>query len=62
MQVSEDVDLGSRIHAAGFKSVYLTEGNLATGEVRSLPAHSLSSHDMVHSCSGDRTLERSFTA
>lgn len=32
LQVSEDVELGSRIHFAGFKSVFLAE-NLATGEV-----------------------------
>jgi cellulose synthase/poly-beta-1,6-N-acetylglucosamine synthase-like glycosyltransferase len=32
-EISEDIELGSRIHAAGFKSVFVPE-NLATGEVR----------------------------
>jgi hypothetical protein len=32
-EISEDVVLGSRLHAAGFKGVFIAE-NLATGEVR----------------------------
>lgn len=31
-EISEDVVLGSRLHAAGFKGVFVAE-NLATGEV-----------------------------
>lgn len=31
-EISEDVVLGSRLHAAGFKGVFIAE-NLATGEV-----------------------------
>ena len=34
-QTSEDVLLGSRLHAGGFKGAYLRE-NLATGEVSTL--------------------------
>lgn len=34
-EVSEDIELGSRLHAAGYKSVFIPE-NLATGEVRAL--------------------------
>jgi cellulose synthase/poly-beta-1,6-N-acetylglucosamine synthase-like glycosyltransferase len=34
-EISEDIELGSRIHAAGFRSVLVPE-NLATGEVRFL--------------------------
>lgn len=32
-EISEDVELGSRVHAAGYKNVLLDE-NLSTGEVR----------------------------
>ena len=34
-EISEDVVLGSRLHAAGFKGVFVAE-NLATGEVGTL--------------------------
>ena len=40
-EISEDVVLGSRLHAAGFKGVFVAE-NLATGEVG--PLVSLSGH------------------
>lgn len=33
-EISEDIELGSRIHAAGYKSVFVAE-RLATGEARS---------------------------
>jgi hypothetical protein len=33
-EISEDIELGARIHAAGYKSVFIAE-RLATGEVRS---------------------------
>lgn len=33
-EISEDVVLGSRLHAAGYKGVFVAE-NVATGEVRS---------------------------
>jgi hypothetical protein len=39
-EISEDVVLGSRLHAAGFKGVFVAE-NLATGEVRSSTLASL---------------------
>ena len=32
-EISEDVVLGSRLHAAGYKGVFVAE-NVATGEVR----------------------------
>lgn len=32
-EISEDIELGSRMHAAGYSSIFITE-NLATGEVR----------------------------
>lgn len=35
-EISEDVVLGSRLHAGGFKGVFIAE-NLATGEVRVSP-------------------------
>lgn len=37
-EISEDVVLGSRLHAAGFKGVFVPE-NLATGEVRFRQQH-----------------------
>jgi cellulose synthase/poly-beta-1,6-N-acetylglucosamine synthase-like glycosyltransferase len=33
MEISEDIELGARIHASGFKSVYVPH-RLCTGEVR----------------------------
>lgn len=38
-KISEDIDLGSRLHAAGFKATFVAE-RLATGEVSSRPATS----------------------
>lgn len=32
-EISEDIELGSRMHASGYKSVFVSE-KLATGEVR----------------------------
>ena len=32
-EISEDIELGSRIHAAGYYNIFIAE-NLATGEVR----------------------------
>ena len=39
-EISEDVVLGSRLHAAGFKGVFVAQ-NLATGEVRVIVLHSV---------------------
>lgn len=34
-EISEDIELGSRMHASGYKSIFISE-KLATGEVRPL--------------------------
>jgi hypothetical protein len=35
-EISEDIELGTRMHASGYKSVFVNE-KLATGEVRYFP-------------------------